>query len=93
LVGEVAAVELVPITFDVKGVNGTLKVGQAIGATLAPFKGATGEPTAMHDTIFTTIPGSPAYVGKADRYTANAPGFNIDLQGHNAVSGSFRFQA
>jgi hypothetical protein len=93
LVGTVDAVEQVPITFDVKGVNGTLKVGQAINASLAPFLGATGQPTAMHDTIFTTIPGSPAYVGKATNYTANAPGFNISLQGHNAVSGSFRFVA
>jgi hypothetical protein len=93
LVGEVAAVEQVPITFDVHGVNGTLKVGQAISASLVPFQGATGQPTAMLDTIFTTIPGSPAYVGKASKYTAHAPGFDINLQGHNAVSGSFRFQA
>jgi hypothetical protein len=91
--GSVDAVEQVPITFDIQGANGTLKVGQAIGATLAPFQGATGKPTAMLDTIFTTIPGSPAYVGKAENYTANAPGFDVKLQGHNAVSGSFRFVA
>jgi hypothetical protein len=91
LVGEVVAVEQVPITFDVKGMDGTLKVGQAIEAGLTPFKGATGKDTAIHDTIFTTIPGSPAYVGKASHYRVNAPEFQIDLQGHNAVSGSFRF--
>ena len=38
-----------------------------------------------------TIPGSPAYVGKASIYRVNVPGFQIDLKGHNAVSGSFRF--
>jgi hypothetical protein len=91
LVGEVIAVEQVPITFDVKGVNGTLKVGQAIDAGLKPFQGATGKDTALHDTIFTTIPGSPAYVGKASHYRVDAPEFKIDLKGHNAVSGSFRF--
>lgn len=91
LVGEVIAVEQVPITFDVKGVNGTLKVGQAIDAGLKPFQGATGKDTALHDTVFTTIPGSPAYVGKATHYRVNAPEFQIDLHGHNAVSGSFRF--
>lgn len=85
--------EQVPLTFDVQGATGTLKVGQAIEARLAPFKGATGKPTAMLDTIFTTIPGSPAYVGKAESYTAKAPGFDVNLQGHNAVSGSFRFVA
>ena len=93
LVAEVAAVEQVPIVFEVKGVTGTLKVGKAIDATLEPFKGATGQPTAMHDTIFTTIPGSPAFVGKAASYRVNAPEFDIDLHGHNAVSGSFRFVA
>ena len=91
--GTVDAVEQVPITFDVKGMNGTLTVGQAIDATLAPFVGATGQPTAMLDTIFTTIPGSPADVGKASSYTAKAPGFDVNLKGHNAVSGSFRFVA
>ncbi|HET6890848.1 MAG TPA: DUF1326 domain-containing protein [Pyrinomonadaceae bacterium] len=92
LVGEVVAIEQVPITFQVEGVNGTLKVGSAIDAGLAPFKGATGKETAIHDTIFTTIPGSPAYVGKASHYTVNAPAFSINLQGYNAVSGSFRFE-
>lgn len=93
LVGEVIAVEQVPITFEVKGVNGNLKVGTAIDASLKPFQGATGKETALHDTVFTTIPGSPAYVGKADHYRVNAPEFQIDLQGHNAVSGAFRFVA
>lgn len=91
LVGTVDAVEQVPIVFEVEGVKGHLKVGQAIEAGLEPFKGATGKETALHDSIFTTIPGSPAYVGKASRYTANAPGFQVDLENHNAVSGTFRF--
>ena len=85
--------EQVPITFEVKGVSGSLRVGKAISADLTPFLGATGKPTALHDTVFTTIPGSPAYVGKASMYSAKAPGFDVDLRDHNAVSGSFRFQA
>lgn len=94
LVGEIVSVEQVPITFEVQGVNGTINVGDGIiEAGLAPFKGATGKETAIHDTIFTTIPGSPAYVGKASHYKTKAPGFDIDLRDHNAVSGSFRFEA
>jgi len=95
LVGEVTAVEQAPIMFEVKGVNGSLRVGKAITADLSPFQGATGKRTALHDTIFTTIPGSPAYAGKASMYKANVPehGFEIDLEGHNAVSGVFRFEA
>jgi hypothetical protein len=91
LVGRVDAVEQVPISFEVEGVKGHLRVGQAIDAVLVPYKGATGKETTLHDTIFTTIPGSPAYVGKAEHYRANAPGFKVDLRNHNAVSGRFRF--
>jgi hypothetical protein len=51
--------------------------------------------TALHDTVFTTIPGSPAYPGKAATYKVDAPqhGFTINLQGRNAVQGTLRFEA
>ncbi|HEU0021547.1 MAG TPA: DUF1326 domain-containing protein [Dehalococcoidia bacterium] len=94
LVGEIVGVERVPIVAEAEGGKGRLKIGQAIEAEMEPFKGMTGESTTLHDTAFTTIPGSPAYLGKASRYTANVPalGLNIDLTGHNAVQGSFRFE-
>jgi hypothetical protein len=91
LIGKIESVEQVPITFNVKGADGNVKIGPSIEASLESFKGPDGKPTALHDTIFTTIPGSPAYVGKASTYRVNLPGFQIDLKGHNAVSGSFRF--
>ena len=94
LIGEVAGVEQVPITFKVEGGKGTLQIGQAIQAEMAPLQGATGQSTTLHDTAFTSIPGSPAYVSKASTYRVNLPnyGFNINLQNHNAIQGSFRFQ-
>jgi hypothetical protein len=94
LVGEILGVEQVPITFDVTGGLGTLKIGDAVEAELAPYTGATGKQTTLHDTIFTTIPGSPAYPGKASKYVVNAKkyGFEINLQGHNSVQGAFAFQ-
>ena len=95
LIGEVISIERVPIEFTVEGVKGTVKFGDAASANLEPYKGATGESTTLNDTIFTTIPGSPAYVGKAEHYRVDIPqhGFEIDLQDHNAVQGSFRFEA
>jgi hypothetical protein len=95
LVGEIMGTERVSITYEVEGMKGTMKYGDYASATLEPFKGATGESTALHDTIFTTIPGSAAYVGKAEHYKVDLPqhGFQIDLNGHNAVQGSFRFAA
>jgi hypothetical protein len=95
LVGEVLGVEHVSVTYKVEEAKGTMKYGDYASARLVPFKGATGEATALHDTIFTTIPGSPAYVGKAETYNVDLAkyGFKIDLEGHNAVQGSFRFAA
>ena len=93
LVGEVIAVERQPVTFQVEGAAGRLAIGNAIEAELEPFTGATGEPTALHDTVFTTIPGSPAYAGKASFYKVAVPDYELSLEGHNAISGSFRFAA
>lgn len=94
LIGEVVGVERVPITFDIDGVSGSVKIGDAAEAELVAYKGATGKESALYDTIFTTVPGAPAYVGKATTYRANVPALNIDinLKDHNAVSGPFKFQ-
>ncbi len=95
LIGEVLAVERAPITFAVEKGKGTLKIGADVEAEITPFQGATGQATTLADTIFSNIPGSPAYVSKAPKYRASLPkhGFNINLQNHNAVQGSFRFVA
>ena len=92
LIGEVVAVESVPIDFKVEKGKGTLKIGTGIEAEIEPLQGATGF-TTLNDSIFSNIPGSPAYVSKAPVYKANVPehGFNISLSGYNAVQGSFRF--
>jgi hypothetical protein len=94
LVGEVVGLERVPVTFDVQEGKGRLRLGSAVTADLEPFQGATGKSTTLYDSIFTTIPGSPAYVGKAPVYkaTSSALGLDIDLQDHNAVQGSFLFE-
>lgn len=91
LVGEVLSVEQTPITFAVKGADGTLKIGPSIEVNLAPVLGAGGLPTALHDAVFTTIPGAPAALGRASQLRVSVPDFQIDLKGHSAVSTSFRF--
>jgi hypothetical protein len=96
LVGEVVAVERVPITFTVDGGKGTLDLGGITRAELSSYQGATGKPTILSETVFSTIPGSPVYVGKADTYTRTGEAYglaNVDLAGHNALQGHFRFQA
>ena len=93
LVGEVVSVEKVPITFDVEGGKGTLKVGAAGYAELLPYEGATGAKTTLSDTIFSTVPGAPVFVGKAPRYMSRNDklGINLDIKGHNALQSIFAF--
>jgi hypothetical protein len=95
LVGEVAGVERAAITFDFEQGVGHLRIGSGIEAHMESLRGATGQPMTMQDTVFTTIPGSPMYVGRAPTFQAHAPdyGFSIDLQGHSSVQGEFRFAA
>ncbi len=94
LVGEIVAVERAPFTVEVTEGKGTLKIGDVIFAEMEPYTGATGGLTTLHDTAFSTIPGSPAYVSKAGSYKAKnaALGIDVDLEGHNAVTGAFRFE-
>lgn len=100
LVGELVAVERAPIIFTVEEGKGTLKIGSGmtpvVEATMASYVGATGEPTTLVDTVFSTIPGSPAYVSKAATYRRNSSQYgllNMNLENHNAIQGSFDFTA
>lgn len=96
LIGEVVSVERVPFTFDVEGGRGRFTMGAAVEAELAPFQGALGKPTVLSETVFSTIPGSPAYVGKASNYRRDGAKYglkDVAIRDHNAVQGHFRFAA
>ena len=71
------------------------RIGDVVEAEIEPYLGPTGEPTTLHESIFSTIPGSPAFVGKAPVYRNRHPelGIDVDLSGHNAIQGRFAFQA
>src|SRR5687767_14621895 len=94
LVGEVVGVYDVPIEFDMEKGRGTISVGKAAYAEMQPYTDAEGRPTKLVDTIFTTIPGSPAYPGKASVFKTNVPEHNMvwEFQGRNAVLGDFRLE-
>jgi hypothetical protein len=93
LYDEVVAFVRAPITFRVAEGRGTLRIGAVVEAEMAPYIGPSGQPTTLNESIFSTIPGSPAYVSKASRFRATVPELNLDLdiQDHNAIQGFFRF--
>ena len=94
LIGEVVKVERAPITFEVKEGKGTLRIGDTTEAVMEPYRGPSGKPTTLVDSIFSTIPGSPAYVAKAStfRLKNHAVGVDVDLRDHNAIQGEFAFE-
>lgn len=95
LIGEVVSVEKVPIHFDVHQGKGSFRVGDVGSADLEPFVGPDGSTTVLSNSIFSTVPGSPAYVGKASSYRAkNAKlGIDVNLAGRNAIQSTFHFHA
>ena len=96
LITEVIAVERVPIEFAVTDGDGTMKVGDYAELRITPYQGMTGNQTVLQETAFSTIPGSPAYVGKslAFRRTESSHGLSdIEMSGNNAIQGAFHFSA
>lgn len=94
LIGEELEPQKAAITFELSEGKGTLLVGDSVEAVMEPYKGPTGQVTTLNESIFTTIPGSPAYVSKAEvfRMKNDAIGANLDLKNHNAIQGSFLFE-
>ncbi|ANH35843.1 hypothetical protein A3768_5046 (plasmid) [Ralstonia solanacearum] len=95
LIGKVVSVERAPITFDIVGAKGTLKIGTDYHAELEPYVGPSGAQTTLSDTVFSTVPGAPVFVGKAPVYRSkNATiGIDVNLKNHNALQSTFRFEA
>ena len=96
LIGKVVAVERAPIKFEVTEGKGTLTIGTVIDTEMAPYIGATGNKTTLNESVFSTIPGSPAYVSKASHLKRNSSEYglrDLDLKNKNAIQGNFRFVA
>jgi hypothetical protein len=91
LVSEEVAVRRAKMVFDVREGKGSLVMGENTTAEMVPYLGPTGEPTRLVESIFSTIPGSPAYIAKASRFRMEEPeiGVNLDLANHNAIQGHF----
>jgi hypothetical protein len=92
LVGEVLAVERAPISHEIIDGNGKLRVGDVISADMHPFVGPDGSTTTLQNSVFSTVPGSPAYIGMADHQKINIPqhGMEWELEGRNAIQSDWK---
>ncbi|WP_379687006.1 DUF1326 domain-containing protein [Halomonas alkalicola] len=88
LVGEVVAVERVPILHEAREAEGSLVAEGMLEAELAPIQSSPDGTTAtLHDSAFTTVKGAPAYIGKSRRYRVTLPqhGMEWSFDGHNTI--------
>jgi hypothetical protein len=92
LYGTVKAVQRVPITHQVRGGTGTLHIPGMVEAEMVPYRGPHGSVTTLRDSIFSTVPGSPAWVSKAGRNRVHLPeyGMSWEYQGSNAIQADWR---
>jgi len=92
LVGERVAVERASISHEIVDGAGTLRVGDKIDCAMHPYRGPDGSTTTLNNSIFSTVPGSPAYVGKADHQRINIPehGYEWSYEGKNAIQSDWK---
>jgi hypothetical protein len=94
LISETLDVRVAPIEYNIQQGKGTIKISNVLESEMEPYRGPNGNPTKMVDSIFSTIPGSPAYIAKAAIHRVNIPEHNLtwDYNGRNAIQGLFRFE-
>jgi hypothetical protein len=92
LVGEVVAVERAPISHEIVDGAGTLRVGDKIHCEMHPYTGPDGSVTTLNNSIFSTVPGSPAYVAKADTQKVDIPehGYQWSYENKNAIQSDWK---
>ena len=95
LIGEVVSIERAPIRFTVNEGRGELAIGDDYYAELEPYRGPSGNTTTLTETIFSTVPGAPVFVGKAPVYRSHNDklGIHLNLRDHNALQSTFVFEA
>jgi hypothetical protein len=94
LIGETVAVRDAPISHEVTDGKGVLRIGDAVSATMHPYTGPDGTITTLRDSLFSTVPGSPAYVAVADSHEVNLPehGMVWSFHGRNAIQADYHIR-
>jgi hypothetical protein len=95
LIGEELPPQRAEVAFDLHEGRGRFAIAGVAEAEMQPFRAPDGRVTTLHDSAFSTVPGTPAYVARAERFRLRHPGLGLDLDiaRHNAIQGSFRFEA
>jgi hypothetical protein len=92
LVGEVVGVERGRISHEIVGGDGSLRIGDAVESVMSPYRSPDGTITTLRDSIFSTVPGSPAYVSKTSLTRVDLPQYDMvwTVEGRNAIQSDYR---
>jgi hypothetical protein len=88
LYGEILDVKRAPIVHETREGRGVLRIGDVVSSEMRPYTAPDGSTiTTLRDSVFSTVPGSPAYVAKADHLRAELPEYDLvwEYEGSNAI--------
>jgi hypothetical protein len=94
LIGEVKGVEFVPVDHKVVDGTGTLNVPGLVETEMIPYRGPDGSITTLQNSVFSTVPGSAAWIAKATYNRVNLPqyGMTWEYEGRNAIQSEWKIQ-
>jgi hypothetical protein len=94
LIGEVRGVEFLPISHEVQDGKGTLRIGDVVETEMEPYRGPDGSITTLQNSVFSTVPGSPAWIAKAgvNRVDLGQYGMSWEYSGRNAIQSEWKME-
>ena len=94
LIGEVKGVEFVPISHEVQGGAGALRIPDLVETDMEPYRGPDGSVTTLQNSVFSTVPGSPAWIAKAGVNRVKLPQYGMDWEyaGRNAIQSEWKME-
>jgi hypothetical protein len=94
LIGEVKGVEVAPITHEVDNGSGVLRIGNVVETDMEPYRGPDGSITTLQNSVFSTVPGSPAWIAKAgvNRVDLEQYGMTWEYSGRNAIQSEWKME-
>jgi hypothetical protein len=93
LFGEILDVKRAPIVHETRQGRGLLRIGDVVSSEMRPYTSPDGSTiTTLRDSAFSTVPGSPAYVAKADHLRTELPEYGLgwSYQGSNAIQSDWK---
>lgn len=94
LIGEVKGVEFLPISHEVVDGSGVLRVGDVVETEMEPYRGPDGSITTLQNSVFSTVPGSPAWIAKAgvNRVDLDQYDMSWEYSGRNAIQSEWKIE-